>query len=577
MRTLDNSRLMFQTVKALIQPLTAIVLCAGTVLVAPPVRAATNVLTNPGFETGNATGWTTTGNVAINSTNDLVYIGSQQTTASNVMAHAGEFVYKTWGPSGGYSVGVQEIAASAGSVWTADGWVYSADQDKLGYGSSTWLEVQFLDATSTQLGFYRSYLLNDPANTDGLLTNYWYHLVVTNEYDPLNLTTPTNSVTAMVAPAGTVKVHLAIVVKNTGNWGSCYWDDLALVKVAGSDPDISASPSDQLKAVGQSVSFTVSAAGATTLHYQWYKDGTTALANGGNISGATSATLTVANISLADAGQYTCAVSDNNGSITSGAAKLTVVTVDEASNVLLNRDFETGVDAPWTRFNGGGLVTAIPGGEPMHGGNYASEFWGNGVGSWNGIFQDIKVTPGQSFTADGWFLVSSGAPIAGDSQSWLEVQFMNGSGNMIGLYQSDHIRSNTVQSTWLHLEATNILAFWSDYSVVGQTKYLTAPAGAAKVRFQINYHAADGGGAVFADDLNLFLKIPVAVKLSGSGSSRHLAFPTQLGVGYQVLYKNDLSDATWQVLATPTGDLTGQVSISDSSSATRRFYRVTTL
>jgi hypothetical protein len=55
----------------------------------------------------------------------------------------------------------------------------------------------------------------------------------------------------------------------------------------------------------------------------------------------------------------------------------------------------------------------------------------------------------------------------------------------------------------------------------------------------------------------------------------HLSFLTQGATSYQVLYKDNLTDANWQLLTTVTGD--GSVkSISDSVGAPR-FYRVNTL
>lgn len=63
-------------------------------------------------------------------------------------------------------------------------------------------------------------------------------------------------------------------------------------------PSIGTPPSAQNPALGGSASFTVAATGAG-LSYQWRRDGTN-LSNGGNISGATSATLTVNPVGLSD-------------------------------------------------------------------------------------------------------------------------------------------------------------------------------------------------------------------------------------------------------------------------------------
>jgi len=63
-------------------------------------------------------------------------------------------------------------------------------------------------------------------------------------------------------------------------------------------PSITTEPVDQITCIGSSVSFSVAAKG-TALSYQW-RNGTLALTNGENISGATSATLTILSVSAAD-------------------------------------------------------------------------------------------------------------------------------------------------------------------------------------------------------------------------------------------------------------------------------------
>jgi fibronectin type 3 domain-containing protein len=88
-----------------------------------------------------------------------------------------------------------------------------------------------------------------------------------------------------------------------------------------SPPSISAQPAGVTVTVGQSASFTVSAAGTGTLSYQWQK-----LVNGTwtNISGATLATFTITAAAATDAGSYDVIVANVGGSIASNAATLTV-------------------------------------------------------------------------------------------------------------------------------------------------------------------------------------------------------------------------------------------------------------
>jgi hypothetical protein len=84
-----------------------------------------------------------------------------------------------------------------------------------------------------------------------------------------------------------------------------------------SAPSITTQPSNQTAVLGQTATFTVTAAG-TSLTYQWNKNGTA-------VSGATSASYTTPATSNSDNGAtFTVVVSNSQGSVTSTAATLTV-------------------------------------------------------------------------------------------------------------------------------------------------------------------------------------------------------------------------------------------------------------
>ncbi len=76
------------------------------------------------------------------------------------------------------------------------------------------------------------------------------------------------------------------------------------------------------KCTGESVGLNV-IAGGTNLTYQWKKDGIS-LVNGLRISGSTSSNLSINNLTVADAGSYSCLVTGNEGSENSFPASLTV-------------------------------------------------------------------------------------------------------------------------------------------------------------------------------------------------------------------------------------------------------------
>lgn len=82
-------------------------------------------------------------------------------------------------------------------------------------------------------------------------------------------------------------------------------------------PLITSAPRGRTVAPGGSVTFDVTAEGSGSLTYQWYR-------NGAAITGATGASLTLSNLSVADAGEYTVAVSQGTGTTTSRPATLRV-------------------------------------------------------------------------------------------------------------------------------------------------------------------------------------------------------------------------------------------------------------
>jgi hypothetical protein len=609
------------------------------VLSATSARAFTNYLANPGFETGAASPWLDTyTSHSVDSTTTFVY-GSG---TIHEPAHAGQWAMKEWGDYWGYGfvqthTVYQSIPAAPSSIWSADIWAYTATPDNVQNLNFAQLQVTFLDASSNVNSeiFYSAVVdTNAPVNT-------WLHLTATNSVD---------GTTNLTAPDGTAFVRFGLFYSQDQfeSGGSTYWDDANLIKTASSDPEISSSPRDLTVIYGQTATFSVLASGKTPLTYKWQKDGND-LSNGGKISGATTATLTISSPTTAEQGAYSVTVTDTAGSLpspssgyltvldpgiltnpvslqkvegqsavftvvaagsgtltyawykgasplsndgrilgadtatliinnltvadgdaysvqvtgastaTSTAANLYVSTLAQASNLIRNGSFESGMTY-WTAWNGYAAITAPAGSETNYDGSQICEIWGTGNGTWNGINQSFTPAPGYVYKANAWFLVSAGAPITGSSTAWLEVNFYN-QGNLISTFQSPIISSNLVVGVW-----TNVAV-----------PYATVPAGADETRCQINYHAGDGGGAIYVDDVSFWLKIPVTVTVSVGGANNLLSFPTQIGVSYQVLYKDDLSDVTWQVLATPTGDLSGKTTVHTLRTTAKRFYRVVTL
>jgi hypothetical protein len=104
-----------------------------------------------------------------------------------------------------------------------------------------------------------------------------------------------------------------ITVSSTGS----DFGNIDQITVTDGDPVFTTHPASQTVNAGANVSFTVAATGSPTPTYQWQK-------NGVNISGATSATLSLSSVQAASAGSYVCIATNSSGVTSSNAAALTV-------------------------------------------------------------------------------------------------------------------------------------------------------------------------------------------------------------------------------------------------------------
>jgi Immunoglobulin domain len=107
--------------------------------------------------------------------------------------------------------------------------------------------------------------------------------------------------------------NYAVVITNAA--GSATSSNAALTVVL--------SPKSRTNYASSTATFTATAFSPQSLNYQWQKNGTN-LANSGRLSGSTNSTLTIANVSDADAARYSAVVSDTYGSVTTSNAVLTV-------------------------------------------------------------------------------------------------------------------------------------------------------------------------------------------------------------------------------------------------------------
>lgn len=103
----------------------------------------------------------------------------------------------------------------------------------------------------------------------------------------------------------------------TNNFGSTT-SSVAVLTVTNLPPSISTQPQNVTVTVGNAAAFSVTAAGANPLAYQWRFNGT-------NIANATNVSYSIASAQLTNAGNYAVVVTNISGSITSSTATLTVL------------------------------------------------------------------------------------------------------------------------------------------------------------------------------------------------------------------------------------------------------------
>jgi beta-glucanase (GH16 family) len=188
----------------------------------------------------------------------------------------------------------------------------------------------------------------------------------------------------------------------------------------------------------------------------------------------------------------------------------------KASNVLANPGFESNVP---------GTTSNIPGWNPYsenayiitdaaiaHSGTNFFKVYQNfgGVVNYTGIYQDYISGPGAVYSANGWAYTSASDTLAGQNAAWIEVTFRDANANVLALYRSATITTNTIASgafrtsTWINLSVTNQYNPGT-LEITNHTTQLIAPAGTYFVRYQITFKgdALYSAGSMYFDDLDL--------------------------------------------------------------------------
>jgi hypothetical protein len=220
---------------------------------------------------------------------------------------------------------VIDIASGSGTTYalnsagTLFGWGYSGNgETSVPPASTAWIALSG--------GGYHGHALKD----DGTVTGWGYggtstpptgltNAVAISSGDEHNMAlTSAGTVTIwgegnangeMTLPTGLEKVFAI----STGKKVSLAVRDVSVAQA----PAITGQPASLTVTAGASASFTITATGFPAPTYQWRK-------GGGDITGATSATYTIATTTLPDAGSFDVVVTNASGNVSSDAATLTV-------------------------------------------------------------------------------------------------------------------------------------------------------------------------------------------------------------------------------------------------------------
>ena len=324
----------------------------ATLTVYAAVSGATNLVQNGGFETGSFAAWTLGG-----STNDILV------STNSLYAHSGSYGAQLGpgAPPGGSLS--QTLATSPGTVCLLSLWLDSPD------GA----------APNEFLVSWNGAVLYDQSNLGATgWTNLQFAVQATSASSVLQFE-------FLDAPS-----YLGL-------------DDIT-VQTIDLSPAILAQPVSQTAAAGQTVIFTVGAAGSGPLAYHWRHNGAI-LSDGGAISGSATPSLTLSNVAAAQSGGYSVVVNNSYGLAASATAVLTVYAASPgAGNLVQNGGFETGDFTDWT-LNGNTSDSYVESGASFaHSGNDSAQLGdnGNSFGYGGSLSQSLTTTAGTSYMLSLW-------------------------------------------------------------------------------------------------------------------------------------------------------------------------------
>ena len=195
--------------------------------------------------------------------------------------------------------------------------------------------ITVLDATAPIIATCATNMtLNGDTNCQAMIPDLTSQVVAS---DPCGSVTITQSpIAGTLVGLGNTLVTLT-VTDGANNQSTC---SATIMVVDGFAPVITTQPLSQTNLVGSTATFTVAATSCSTISYQWMLGTNT-------LSGETNPTLTITNIQLSHAGDYTVVAANSVGNTTSAIATLTVLSpiapvLSSGPVILPNGHFQVG-------------------------------------------------------------------------------------------------------------------------------------------------------------------------------------------------------------------------------------------
>jgi hypothetical protein len=377
-----------------------------------------------------------------------------------------------------------------------------------------------------------------------------------------------------------------------------------IVTQPASAPVITIQPASRTNFTGTTANFNVVVSGSTPA-YQWIKNGTNTLVNGGRISGATSATLTLSDLEPANAGAYAVIVTNLAGSVTSAPAWLTIIVSNPPPLELFADDFtrptNPGTLSPWVTHSGtwtihDGLLEGHSKAQSfatIHLTNlwenysveadirFSSGAYGGGIGG--------RLNPGNGVHYAAWVHPEGSA---GGARTLKLLKFKNWKTwtyNSVNAAPMAQTTLSAVGTNWHHLKlsfrASEIEVHYDGNQVLvvidTESSPLLLGAVCLDTRMDSTTHA------MFVDNFRVLSlpkygpvnpQSPLIHSVRMVGGSAVITWTTEAGFNYRLQYADTLLARTWNDLSPDlagTGSLVSYTNLVPS--VTQRFYRVLVL